>query len=66
MTEDIVRAHRRLSAVTIDSPLHRKFSALETAMSRLCEIWQGVEVRNYNFKTFYTLSYLEELRRNGQ
>ncbi|KAI6239375.1 hypothetical protein M3Y99_00590000 [Aphelenchoides fujianensis] len=40
-TEDVVRAHRRLSAVTIDSPLRAKLYALETAMNQLCLVWRG-------------------------
>lgn len=43
-TEDVIRAHRRLSAITIESPLHRKICALEATMSRLCELWQGAEI----------------------
>ncbi|KAI6230154.1 hypothetical protein M3Y99_01093000 [Aphelenchoides fujianensis] len=45
-TEDVVRAHRRLSAITIDSPLQGKLYALEMVMNQLCQVWQGTQVSN--------------------
>lgn len=45
-TEDVVRAHRRLSPMTVESQLHQKLCALEGVMNKLCNVWQGIEVSN--------------------
>ncbi|KAI6220163.1 hypothetical protein M3Y95_01055800 [Aphelenchoides besseyi] len=43
-TSDVLRVHRRLSAVTIDSPLQGKLYALEAVMNQLCQVWQGTQI----------------------
>ncbi|KAI6220981.1 hypothetical protein M3Y99_01572300 [Aphelenchoides fujianensis] len=47
-TEDVVRAHRRLSAITIDSPLQGKLYALEMVMNQFCQVWQGTQATRAN------------------